>query len=859
MRRTLHNTTQLPRQLRDELGLEDTYKAGRKNARDRDSTKALPGKKRRKLEQSHSKPLQKQRKGREQSRRRRDRDVFEEDECDDRESGGPCEGHPAKATASKTAKLDKPKSILKKRQPVIESEVEEFEGSELGINLDESEEEEESFEAGQPSSRHMIPRAVQERLAEDDAEIIALEKKLGLKGKKKLSKEFLEDGLDDLLGDLGSDSETTAKKRKREGHEWLQKKRQKAQMDVESSEEQSTDSEDTDEGDSDNENSAFEGFDDEEEKPDLQKSKQRENPYRPPVAASHAALTKYIPPSRRIQSSTESESLTRLRRQAQGYLNKLSEANMVSILGDIERLYQDYPRQIVTSMLIDLLFGLVCSGSNLNDTFVILHAAFVAAVYKVIGMEFGAEFIQNIVERLDKMYDEKVHDEPNRKDMANLISLLSHLYNFHVIGCGLVFDYIRVFLKEINELNTELLLKVVRNSGPQLRQDDPSALKDIVLLIQPAVAQIGEAALSVRTKFMIEMITDLKNNRFRNAPGASISSEHITKMRKTLGSLNTRNLRASEPLRIGRADIHDSEKKGKWWLVGASWKAGPAVDSTVQKTNANPNAILPDTLDDDLGDGKAVDLGQLARTHRMNTEVRRSIFVAIMSASDYQDAHVRLTKLRLKRNQETEIPHVLIHCASEEETYNPYYTLIARKLCGERRMKVAFQFPLWDVFKRLGERGNLDDDDYYSADEEDRVLSTRNIVNLAKLYGSLIADGGLTLGILKTLDFLYLQPRTKSFVELLLITIMQQTQQKALRKQQKARGFEDGGFDEKKLVDVFLKLQDAPQVVPGLIYFIRKAFAKSGVLTLKQDKKLLKWGCRLALDTLKMISEAADS
>jgi hypothetical protein len=55
------------------------------------------------------------------------------------------------------------------------------------------------------------------------------------------------------------------------------------------------------------------------------------------------------------------------------------------------------------------------------------------------------------------------------------------------------------------------LLTDIADSGPQLRQDDPSALKDIVLLIQPAVAQVGEASLSVRTKFMIDTITDLKN------------------------------------------------------------------------------------------------------------------------------------------------------------------------------------------------------------------------------------------------------------------------------------------------------------------------------------------------------------
>lgn len=400
------------------------------------------------------------------------------------------------------------------------------------------------------------------------------------------------------------------------------------------------------------------------------------------------------------------------------------------------------------------------------------------------------------------------------------------------------------------------------DSGPQLRQDDPSALKDIVLLIQPAVSQAGEAALSVRTKFMIETITDLKNNRMK-ATFAGVSGEQITRMRRIVGSLNnSRNIRASEPLRIGRADIHNSAKKGKWWLVGASWTndtdSAPPVNGGGLVSS---NAVLPDTLDDDDGydelDHEPVDLAQLAKAHRMNTDVRRSIFVAIMSATDCRDAQVRLTKLRLKRNQEGEIPHVLIHCASEEDAHNPYYTLIARKLCGEKRMRMAFMFALWDVFKRMGERSNLDDEDDNDVDvddDEENAVGTRAIVNLAKMYGSLVADGALTLGVLKTLDFLYLQPKTRTFVELLLITAILNPQQQQ-KKNAKDDQAGDSGAEERKVADVFLRTRDTPQVVPGVTHFIRKVVAKSDVVSSKREKKLLRSGCRVAVDTLKVVSD----
>ncbi|KAL4951433.1 hypothetical protein BDW69DRAFT_170033 [Aspergillus filifer] len=847
MPRPRHNTTSLPRGLRQELGIRDRFgeqknKVSRKDGRQQERAENKRG------------PSSKKASG---YGRGRDHDEDDEDDFDGFDEGGESEDEGDVMAKLKAAKQ-------KKEKPTPEPKL-----KKTRVSLDEDSDDGKKTERGAP--RKKVSKAVQDKLEQDDAEIAALEKKLGLKKGKK-SKAFADDGLDDLLGDLDEGSADESKKRKREADEWLLNKRRKAQgLPVE--EEEDSDEEDmSDEGmdgfgdddmdlldeDEDEMEDQDEESEEEEEQP---ASKKKENPYVAPVqTTTESQPGKYIPPSLRAKTGSESESLIRLRRQAQGQLNKLSEANLVSILAEFEKLYREYPRQNVTSTLLNLLFGLICERSALSDTFIILHAGFIAAVYKVMGMDFGAEIVQKIVETFDAGGDERGKFEG--KEMINLISLLSQLYNFHVVGSTLVFDYIRLFLQDINEDNTELLLKVIRNSGPQLRQDDPSSLKDIVLLIQPAVAKAGEASLSVRTKFMIDTITDLKNNRLKSAANSTVASEHITKMRKILGSLNnSRVIRASEPISISRSDIHNSSKKGKWWLVGASWKEDPLV-SARQELSGLPlgheqsNAIAADS--DSEGEP---DYASLAKAHRMNTDVRRSIFVAIMSATDYQDAHVRLLKLRLKRAQEFEIPRVLTHCAMEEGAHNPYYTLIARRLCGElgRRIKMSFMFTLWNVFKRMGETGDLDDDDEDSGmarEDEENPLSMKAIVNLAKMYASLIADGTLTLGILKTLNFAYLQPKTKTFVELLMISIIQQSQKqkKKSKKSKKSRSDEEEpALNETPLVDIFMRTRDTPQIVKGCIYFLRKVVAKTDIVSSEKETVMVKWGVRVAIDALKVV------
>ncbi len=691
-------------------------------------------------------------------------------------------------------------------------------------------------------------KSFRDRAAQDDVEIAALEKKLGLK-KKKLAKSFDEDGLGDLLE--GIDSGDESRKRKREGLDWLEGKRRRvdAKDDLDN-EYEALGSEGDDESDPQADDLLEEGseaFDSEEEdfvgftsadegaveKPTLRK---RENPYVAPVSDAAKSTPKYIPPSLRKQADSETESLQRLRRQIQGQLNKLSEANLLSVLAQMEKFYQTNARQDVTSTLIDLLLSLFCDASVLQNTFVILHASFVGALYKVIGTDFGAEFVSQLIHRFQSFH--KPHKTADGKQSVNLISLLAHLYTFQVIGSNIIFDHVRILLEALSETNAELLLRVVRDAGPQLRQDDPSSLKDIVLQMQKSAAKAHAEghAISVRTKFMIETITALKNNKLKaELASTGVASEHITRMRKVLGTLNNRNIRASEPLRIGLSDVTNADKRGKWWLIGASWKEH-------EQSNEPASARIGNhiTGSDELLDGDEADLLVLAQQHRMNTTVRRAIFIAIMSATDYQDAQLRILKLRLKRAQEQQIPRVLMHCAGAEEKYNPYYTLIAKDLCGDKRMKMAFRFSLWDFFKRIGEKG--DDADNDDEDEGEQV-QLKEIVNTARMFGSLIGDGNMSLGVLKTLNLTLLKEQATMFVEILLIVVISKSREAA-----------KGAQDEDGLAKIFARCKDAPQIAGGLRHFLKKVVRHTDLASSKTEARLVKWACGVAIDTLKGVS-----
>ncbi|KAG4443150.1 hypothetical protein IFR05_001382 [Cadophora sp. M221] len=859
------NTLKLPKALIAQLGGEEALSGGRKSRPRAGSRKELRKAARVEKKASRSGPPP----------AKRAKVYHEESYGSNGKTSTVTNPPPARSARDESTKEPEPKSILKRTKKADpEPKVSKKRRSE--------------------SPPPKISRAVQDRLAEEDEEIAALEKKLGLKGKKGLPQSFKDDGLDELLEGLGGDEDEDEdegveqkRKRKAEGDEWLERKRSEARKaakgkpvlddedeDNELEEDISEDEGDDDDGasdmsldgpefldddsgdyDSDLENTqdvdddfyGFESDDDSEEQLTKPTKRVRENPYVAPTGGSSAPTEKYIPPSLRKAASSDSEELVRLHRRTQGLVNRLTEANLISILADIEKIYRENPRQHVTSTLVDILLTSVCEPTSLPDTLIILPAGFISAIYKVIGTDFGAQVIQRIVELFDGHYARATalgNDGPgaamtdSSKETSNLIMLLSEMYNFQVVGSNLMFDYIKTFLEKLSELNAELLLKIIRASGPQLRQDDPSSLKAIVAMLRPAIESAGgEANISVRTKFMIETINDLKNNKMKTGGAASaITSEHTIRMKKILGSLNTRTIKGSEPLRIGLKDIQESDKKGKWWLVGASWSGNAEEDTSEPLTAGVGNKRVP------AEDAGTSDLVQLAREQRMNTDIRRAIFVTVMSATDYQDAYLRLMKLKLKKVQEFEIPKVLIHCAGGEKAYNPYYTLIAKKICGDRRLKTAFQYCLWDLFKKMGES----DEDDVDPDDEVDALDTRQIVNLAKMFGTLLVDGGLSLSALKNLNFSYLQTKTKIFMEVFFITVLLQCQRQAENKR-----------DEQALRHVFGQANETPQLIKGLQYFLKKVVSKTDIAGGKEEKVTVKWACKVAGDTLNELATDA--
>lgn len=331
----------------------------------------------------------------------------------------------------------------------------------------------------------------------------------------------------------------------------------------------------------------------------------------------------------------------------------------------------------------------------------------------------GAQILTQTIRRFNSSLLTK------NRDSFGYLSFFAELYNVHFVHGSLIYELIHHLASELDEIRTELLLLLVRRVGASLRQDDPSALKDIVLFVRK-LAEAGEGRErsdddTERFRILLELFYDVKNNRIstRGEQGTAAPwlKDHIKRL---------------TVLRVGLNNLLDDEfVAGRWWTAARLSNEASLVQHGEKREEEGKKT---------RSIKESTDVKTIAAQQKLNTDFRRAVFSAMMTSMDVADAYDRLISMDLRKFRATDVVRVLLQCCGKESSYNKFYALLARKLCLYRKeMSIAMQFALWDHFKEL------------LAEEEGtgKVIPVRRLSNNARLLGFLLSTGALNLTVFK--------------------------------------------------------------------------------------------------------------
>jgi len=181
-------------------------------------------------------------------------------------------------------------------------------------------------------------------------------------------------------------------------------------------------------------------------------------------------------------------------------------------------------------------------------------------------------------------------------------------------------------------------------------------------------------------------------------------------------------LEAQDMLDIFKFDKDYEKSEEEWIQIKAEILGENQLPKQAEEEEVEPEEEKEENKNDQIIDFTETDLINL----------RRTIYLTIISSIDYQECAHKLLKLNMREGQEMELVNMIIECCNQERTYLRFYGLLAAQFC---LIKETYKF----CFERQFENQYV----------KIHRLETNKLRNLAKLFAHLLHTDAIDWHVFK--------------------------------------------------------------------------------------------------------------
>jgi pre-mRNA-splicing factor CWC22 len=445
----------------------------------------------------------------------------------------------------------------------------------------------------------------------------------------------------------------------------------------------------------------------------------------------------YIPPFRLAQMMAEVEdkesaayqrmTWDALRKSINGLVNKINVSNIKHILPEV------FSENLVRGR------GLLCRSLMKSQMAFPGFSPVYAALVAVINTKFpeiGELLLHRVVTQFKRSF--KRNDKPV---CLAALTFIAHLINQQVVHEVLALEIALLLLETPSDDGVEVCSEFMKQCGAMLQDLSPAGLTFVFDRLR-AILHEG-IGVSTRTQYIIEGLYAVRKAGFEKSGHPAVppeldlveTSDQITHEISLEDALDPQmaldvfkedpefTLHEQEYAAIRReilGDDEDEEESGEEDGDGSSDEEEESDEEGGGAPGPSGGAGTNGAIQDHTG----TDLVNL----------RRTIYLTIMSALDFEEAGHKLLKMGIPNGLEHELATMIIECCSQEKTFIKYYALLAERFC---KLKAAYADSFADCFVaqyRLIHR-----------------LETNKLRNVAKLFAHLLATDGLPWAVLSVI------------------------------------------------------------------------------------------------------------
>ncbi|OBT64009.1 hypothetical protein VE03_06710 [Pseudogymnoascus sp. 23342-1-I1] len=421
----------------------------------------------------------------------------------------------------------------------------------------------------------------------------------------------------------------------------------------------------------------------------------------------------YIPPARlrALQSQITDKSSKEYQRMAwealkksiNGLINKVNVSNIKFIVPEL------FGENLVRGR------GLFCrsimKAQAASLPFTPIYAA-MAAIVNTKLPQVGELLLTRLIIQFRKAF--------KRNDKAVCLSsstFIAHLCNQQVAHEMIAAQILLLLLHKPTDDSVEIAVGLTREVGQHLEEmSGPIALA----VFDQFRSILHEADIDKRVQYMIEVLFQVRKDKYKDNQAIKeeldlVEEEDQITHRTSLDD----ELDVQDGLNIFKFDPEWEEHEEAYQRLKAEILGEGSDEEDEDEDESDESED-----DEEKQEEKALEIKDASNADLVN--LRRTIYLTIMSSIDPEECCHKLMKVSLPPGQEPELPSMIVECCSQERTYQKFYGLI-----GERFAKIN---RLWtDLFEQSFAK-------YYDTIHR---YETNRLRNIARFFGHLLSSDAL--------------------------------------------------------------------------------------------------------------------
>lgn len=421
----------------------------------------------------------------------------------------------------------------------------------------------------------------------------------------------------------------------------------------------------------------------------------------------------YIPPARlralqsQITDKTSKEyqrmAWEALKKSINGLINKVNVSNIKYIVPEL------FGENLVRGR------GLFCrsimKAQAASLPFTPIYAA-MAAIVNTKLPQVGELLLHRLVIQFRKAF--------KRNDKAVCLSsttFIAHLCNQQVAHETVAAQLLLLLLHKPTDDSVEIAVGLTREVGHHLEEMSPP----IALAVFDQFRSIlHEADIDKRVQYMIEVLFQVRKDRYKDNPAIREELDLVEEEDQITHQVDLDDdIEVQDGLNIFKYDPDWEENEEAYRKLKAEILGEDSGDEDDDASGSDESSD-----DEEAEQERAMEIKDQTNTDLVN--LRRTIYLTIMSSLDFEEACHKLMKIQLPAGQESELPSMIVECCSQEKTYSKFFGLV-----GERFAKLN---RLWtDLFEQSFAK-------YYDTIHR---YETNRLRNIARFFGHLLATDAI--------------------------------------------------------------------------------------------------------------------